>query len=559
MTIDVIPLRRLPTSLPMLSYRVPDHLRVNVGSFIRVPFRGRSIDAITWNTASTYEGDVRDIDRVVTEHPVVSAWQRFMIDTCAVRHATTQTQLLHLALPSARTLASVSCLEQTPTPSPARTYWYTSRREALDVLRQRIMSYVGTALILCATKESIDEITAVLPEARRLDGDTSQREYGKLYVDVSAGTVRCVVGTYTALFLPFPTTPTVIIDQEEMSGHQQTQRSPYVDPRVVLEAAGVPVSIFSPAPSLRFWRTQHPLAPKVSQVRTIGRLDQGTIAPLLSAAVHTDAPSGETLWLLPRRGFAGSISCRQCNWIFACPSCQRTMRWAVRQSHQATCNFCRHVCAIPLTCPTCHSANVGYNGFSSEKLQESLTQTGLGGQHTISSYHDIPAINPQTVIHVCGETLLQVQDFSADERAWQMLHRISARFPEAHHIVQTYRPDFPTWQYWATGQPDAWYTQAIDERQRLHLPPAADSWTLHWLGADGLQEIAEMRKKLIRTFGEKLALLEPPVHQKTSQASPRYRLMISSRTGERLHDILDWQRLFPAPWTIDTSPQGWLV
>ncbi|MDT3366190.1 MAG: hypothetical protein LIQ26_02760 [Bacteroidota bacterium] len=68
--------------------------------------------------------------------------------------------------------------------------------------------------------------------------------------------------------------------------------------------------------------------------------------------------------------------------------------------------------------------------------------------------------------------LLGEQDFRGDERAWQMLTRLLLRCrPGVRLLIQTTRAAHPLWQYFLDGDSEGFYNTRLAERQAAAYPP----------------------------------------------------------------------------------------
>ena len=68
--------------------------------------------------------------------------------------------------------------------------------------------------------------------------------------------------------------------------------------------------------------------------------------------------------------------------------------------------------------------------------------------------------------------LLGEQDFRGDERAWQMLTRLLLRCrPGVRLLIQTTRAAHPLWQFFVSGDGEGFYDAQLAERQEVAYPP----------------------------------------------------------------------------------------
>ena len=127
MRIDVLPLRKVPSSISLLSYEVEEP--VVYGQLIEVPFRRKKIFGIVWNTSSSYEGVVQPVTTVWSSI-ILNSIQRSILEAIQTTHGLIGAGLLAAHLPADRVLKSLSVVETgaKPFPTEPQTFqWYGNR------------------------------------------------------------------------------------------------------------------------------------------------------------------------------------------------------------------------------------------------------------------------------------------------------------------------------------------------------------------------------------------------------------------------------------------------
>lgn len=223
-------------------------------------------------------------------------------------------------------------------------------------------------------------------------GLNPQEKYEQ-YRMVRNGRAEIVVGTRSAVFLPFQNLGLIVMDEEQDASYKQDNqpayhcrdaavfRAEYHDCKVVLGSA---------TPSLESYaRTLKNVYHLVELKERINlSLPEVTVVPLKEAMnngesyILTDTlcrkmkdhlqAHKQVLLLLNRRGFHTMLRCSSCKEPLTCRHCDITLSY-----HHATKTMVCHSCGtsypIPSVCPSCGSHERMMNlGFGTEKLEEEV-------------------------------------------------------------------------------------------------------------------------------------------------------------------------------------------
>ncbi len=228
---------------------------------------------------------------------------------------------------------------------------------------------------------------------------------------------------------------------------------------------------------------------------------------------HTLRQKGQAIFLLNRRGYANYIACpdHNCGWIMGCPHCDVTVVYH-RDGKLPTGGFVRcHHCdgeqLLPQFCPSCHK-KVTLFGLGTQRVEEELAtkfpevkvqrmdsdamrsrqqyqqsllafQRGevevLLGTQMIAKGLDFP--NVKLVGVISGDTALNLPDFRASERTFQLIAQVAGRAGRASEpgvvVVQTFSIHDPTIQLAAQHDYETFARQELAVRAQVGLPPLA--------------------------------------------------------------------------------------
>ena len=247
------------------------------------------------------------------------------------------------------------------------------------------------------TPQMISRVSERFPNSLAIyhSGLSAQQKYEQWKL-VREGKARIVVGTRSAVFLPFETLGLIIMDEEHDGSYKQENqpcyhardiaihRGQYHQCKVILGSATP--SLDSYARGLRQVyhlvemkeRINHTL-PNVQIVEMRKAMENGE-SYILSNVLKTKIQERlnahkQSIILLNRRGFHAQLRCKACQEVLLCPHCDLAMSYH-RDIHKMKCHTCGTELPVPKICPHCGS-RAGFTtfGFGTEKLQEEIQNT----------------------------------------------------------------------------------------------------------------------------------------------------------------------------------------
>lgn len=585
---NVVPVRPVPSDRPLFTYRVPTGMDLQRGSYVIVPFRGRSELGIVWGVATESPAGVKVRDIVSTHGEVrFTDWQLRLAETLARTGAASYGTVLYGMLPKLtppgflRTVTPAAPSTTNTTQRSAVYLWYRDRHQAIEAIHTWSNERRSTQrVILVPTAQDGQELRRRFESSGQsavyLDAQTAPTIFARLGQAVRNGNDVCVIGTLRALTLPFANAPEIMLDQEEHHAHKQAAQHPRYDVRVILDDVRAAYSATSPAFSLRLiHRHAQPFPTEPPTGRRLVKLQRpGTFSWLSDEAISIVddclTRSQRVAWIVPRRGYASSSICRSCGYVQACPTCGQRISLFRGTSDAALCHRCRTQVPLATSCPVCHSTNWAVQGLGVEKIAELLQHRWPGRSvapvvrsdaaadisvDTYLGYHHLRTL-PRlgAVILAGGDALLNLPDYSTSERAWQFLARLGAEIPGRPLLVQSFQPESDFWQRWLHGDEAAWYRHELAERRRLNLPPFVAQWIVRCRQPND-ETVATIRRQIETLFGNRITItVFPPSTQRHGFA---HRLLLSF-VDPTASCAFDWPRYFPPPWQVDPCPQSWL-
>ncbi|MBQ1321592.1 MAG: primosomal protein N' [Solobacterium sp.] len=222
----------------------------------------------------------------------------------------------------------------------------------------------------------------------------AQEKYEQ-YRKVKTGRAAIVVGTRSAVFLPFRDLGLIVLDEEHDSSYKQENQPAYHCRDVAIWRGryhGCKVILGSATPSLESYargirRVYHLVHLQERVNRTMPEIE---VVPLKEALQKGDsyiltkaleermqealARRKQVILLLNRRGYSTQMRCRSCQEVIVCPQCDLAMSYH-RDEKIMKCHACGTVMRLPKYCPSCGQA-AGYSsyGFGTQRLEQDVQE-----------------------------------------------------------------------------------------------------------------------------------------------------------------------------------------
>ena len=355
----------------------------------------------------------------------------------------------------------------------------------------------------------------------------SQSERLASWLRVRSGQAPVVLGTRSALFAPLANLGLIVVDEEHDSSYKQ-ETAPRYDTRHVAAWLGerhhAPIVFGSATPSLEsyYWaetgtlryvempmRVANASLPNVHVVDLREGYKSATPTlfsqPLAEAMSQAFAREEQVILFLNRRSYAPFLLCRECGCTFPCPNCAVSLA-VHRREGLLRCHHCDASRPIPDVCPNCRGHKVHAVGIGAERVEEgvrtafphvrvvrldrdvarrkgavetALSQFRAGdaqvlvGTQMVAKGLDFPRVTVVGVI--AADVSLNVPDFRASERTFQLLSQVAGRAGRGSRkgqvFIQTFNPDHLA----VTCARDHDYRRfaeaALEERRLAQYPP----------------------------------------------------------------------------------------
>lgn len=396
----------------------------------------------------------------------------------------------------------------------------------------------------------------------------SDAEQYEVWKEIQSGKPCIVLGTRSAIFLPFQKAALIIVDEEHDNSYKQQDPSPRYHARDVAvylsELQAVKVLLGSATPSLEsYYNALHKKYGLNKLLKRFGnwkmpeiiisdmkeeyrkKKNKASFGSTLYNAINTSLENKEQVILFQnRRGFSPYIQCANCGDIPGCPNCDISLTYH-KFKHILSCHYCGFSISAPNSCSSCHSGKIITKGIGTEKLEEELNllfpdariarmdldttrgkkafdkitenmQNGntdiLVGTQMLTKGFDFANIGLVGVIN--ADNLMFFPDFRAFEKSFQLLTQISGRAGrrsnKAKVIIQSFQTDTDVIISLTNSSVEAFMESQLNERQIFKYPPYTrliEITLLHVL-KNKLEEAATKLKN-ISTFAPNVQVLGP--------------------------------------------------
>jgi primosomal protein N' (replication factor Y) len=442
---------------------------------------------------------------------------------------------------------------------------------------------------------------------------------------VRTGERPIVIGPRSALFAPLPDPGLLVLDEEHEASYKQEAPPPRYDARAVARElarlAGATLILGSATPDvgtrhaaesgeLRLLELRGRVGPArgggpatlelpaVEAVDMRQELREGHTAifsrPLIALLRRTLAAGEQSILFLNRRGTATIVQCRVCGHVMHCPRCEIPLVYhADREA--LLCHRCNGREPRPRTCPTCGAgpAEISYYGAGTQRVEREVRallprarvlrwdQDALSarvdatallakvqahevdvvvGTQMVAKGLDLPLVTAIGVIN--ADTLLNLPDFRAGERTFQLLTQVAGRAgrrgPGSRVIVQSYTPEHYAIQAALTHDYADFYREELDFRRRHRYPPFSRLARFVYRHADEAVCALEGERFARAVAAAALAAgledldIMGPTPCFAAKARDLYQWQLVVRSGE-LDALLRDLRIPPA-WQVDVDP-----
>lgn len=414
------------------------------------------------------------------------------------------------------------------------------------------------------------------------------------------GKASVSVGARSSVFAPFKNLGMIIIDEEHESSYKQ-EDYPRYQARDIAQWRSqyhqCPLILGSATPSLETYaraekgvyellslpnRVNQQALPEIEIVDMRTELSSGNrsmFSEQLRKAIQQRLDKKEQIVLfLNRRGYASFMLCRDCGHVPQCPNCDISLTYH-KSTDQLKCHYCGHQEVPPNKCPNCESEHIRQVGTGTQRVEELLQEAfqeariirmdvdttsrkgahekllddfGAGkgdillGTQMIAKGLDFPNITLVGALN--ADTMLNLPDFRASERTYQLLTQVSGRAgrheKEGEVIIQTYNPEHYAIKDVQANDYTAFFNKEMNYRKMGKYPPYffLINFTIAHKEMKKVMEASKhIHKILLQHLTDKALVLGPsPAALSRINNEYRFQILVKYKSEPALHEALKY-------------------
>lgn len=340
---------------------------------------------------------------------------------------------------------------------------------------------------------------------------------------------QIVIGSRSALFLPFSRLGLIIVDEEHDSSFKQSDPAPRYNAR---DASAILASLHkaklllgSATPSYEsYYNAIQNRYHLVSLTQRYGgvempemiisdmrsELKRKTVSAnfgsvLMEVMKQTLEDKNQVILFQNRRGFSLRVECDVCHHIPQCVNCDVSLIYH-KKLNILRCHYCGYTTPVPTQCPECLSPNIRMHGYGTERVEEDLKELFpdarssrldldttrlkneyqnileafeeksidvLVGTQMVTKGLDFDSVKAVGILN--ADNMLSFPDFRAHERSFQLMSQVAGRAgrkgSKGKVVIQTFEPFHPVLQDVMRNDFVGLYEKQMMIRANYRYPP----------------------------------------------------------------------------------------
>jgi primosomal protein N' (replication factor Y) len=469
---------------------------------------------------------------------------------------------------------------------------------------------------IALTPQTLERFAHRFGDASVYHSGLTERERAQTWQACRSGHARVLIGTRSAIFVPFARLGLIVVDEEHDGSFKQQDGFRYSARDLAAKRAqllGIPLLMGTATPALetlhnaRRGRYRHlrlfgrPGAAHATPIRLVDirglRLEHGLSAPLHAAIAAHLAQRNQVLLFINRRGYSPSYLCTRCGWCAGCPRCESRLTLH-RSPLRLRCHHCGLDAPLPARCPDCGDDALRAVGVGTQRSEQGVAEAFpevpviridrdttrsarsmashlesiargepavLVGTQMLAKGHHFPRVTLVGVIN--ADAGFTSADFRAPEHTAQLIIQVAGRAGRAERPgevwIQTFNPNNPLLTALVERGYEGFAATELEHRAAAGLPPLRAMALLNADGTDMQRAHACLDVLAAGCRGRAGVDVLGPVPAPLAKRARRFRSQIVLLSAERariqraLDDVIaaHGQRRFPGVrWSIDVDP-----
>ena len=423
--------------------------------------------------------------------------------------------------------------------------------------------------------------------------NTTKVQKCKIWKKAISGEHIVVIGTRSAIFIPFKNLGVIVIDEEHDSSYKQNEQGSYHARDMAIVKAkmlDIPVILSSATPSIETFENVHngkykhvvltnrfsnALMPEVFLI-DMKKEDIGTILSweLIDNIKKSLEKKEQVLLFINQRGYAPVSVCAKCGTKNNCPMCDVNLIYH-KKNNLLLCHHCGFEKKWEKTCNSCGKESMILFGVGIEKVVESVKyyfpsakilslssdnvsskqkwDTSIDaiekndidiiiGTQILSKGHHFPNLTLVGVIDAEQNSL--ACDLRANEKTYQLMHQVAGRAGRGQKkgkvFLQTYNIESALMRSLVSYNRDDFYSCEIEQRKMYNMPPFSRLISVIISGRNEINVEKEARR-IARELssGNDITVLGPvPAPLARLRGKYRHRLLIKLKKNNLQHSLI---------------------
>lgn len=487
----------------------------------------------------------------------------------------------------------------------------------MELAREAVKNKKGVVVLvpeIGLTTQLVSDFATEFKQVFVMHSALSESARQQIWEEVAKADVPVVVGARSALFAPIHKLGLIVIDEEHEAAYKQDKNPKYHAVRVAAKLRAehnATLVLGSATPSIEDSHLAETHAAVIRMDKAIKGFETSVITEvvdlkkkdgftrsksmllsdvMLEAMEESIKLGKQVLLFHNRRGTNTNVLCTSCGWLSECPDCLLPLTHH-HDLNQLQCHICGHKDSVPFACPDCKEPALLFKGVGTKQIVEEVKKffpkiniarfdSDLKANETLAKRYqelfdgsiqiivgtqmvakglDLPNLHMVGVIR--ADTTLYMPDFSANERAFQLLYQVIGRVgrhdANSRVVIQSYTPDHSAITTAVLRDYDAFYANELSQRKASNYPPFTYLLSLKATRKsqkEAMQTTKNMASKLSKLKDVEVLGPSPAFHE-ISRSGSTWQVVVKSANRRRLQNIV---AQLPSKWTFDLDPDNLL-
>lgn len=424
---------------------------------------------------------------------------------------------------------------------------------------------------------------------------------GKLYqnwLSTKSDQAKLIIGTRSAIFMPFSNLGLIIMDSENDSSFKQWDQDPRYHARqaclYLARATKAKLVYTSNVVSLELLHQVKneilafiEVPVKKQEVEIINMQDEkkgGNFSLLANKTTEvlqniSDNKARAVIYS-NRYGSSGVTTCKDCGHTIRCEHCRVPLVYH-QENNLLICHYCNLQISSPALCPQCQGPNLksfapGLDKINSEiskafpRIKTTIVRAGqdnetklenfrnnkaqvlLGTQYIIKKH--LPKM-PEYAIIINPDSIINLPDYQANEKALAIIDKVARLGKKC--LIQTNQPDHPVLQTLLNNNYKQFYSQELKNRKELGFPPFCNIVKLiykHKSEVIATEQADKLYKFLLKLKSPEFVIY-PPSFSVPAVIHNKFNVFLNLKLfDQNIKEKL--KKIIPSDWMIDVQPES---